>query len=102
LRNIRALRRIRGAITHQNCSDAPNLRDHGRPGRWRPAPTVIPGARRLKLAAFPLEAIMRAEMRAELERLPANSAAHAALIRVCDASTEEVNDRARKAWAKAE
>ena len=41
---------------------------------------------------------MRAEMRAELEELPANSAAHAALIRVYDASTEEVTERARKAW----
>jgi hypothetical protein len=45
---------------------------------------------------------MRAQMRAELERLPANSAARAALIRVYDASTEEVTDRARKAWARTE
>lgn len=42
---------------------------------------------------------MRAGMRAELERLPANSAARAALTRVYDASTTEVTDRARKAWA---
>jgi hypothetical protein len=44
---------------------------------------------------------MRAEMRAELERLPANSTARAALIRVYDASTEEVTERARKAWTRA-
>jgi hypothetical protein len=44
---------------------------------------------------------MRAEMRAELERLPANSAAHTTLIRIYDASTEEVTDRARKAWTRA-
>jgi hypothetical protein len=43
---------------------------------------------------------MRARMRAELERLPENSAARAALIRVYDASTEEVTERARKAWAR--
>jgi hypothetical protein len=45
---------------------------------------------------------MRAQMRAELERLPANSAARAALIRVYDASTEEVTHRARKAWTRTE
>jgi hypothetical protein len=43
----------------------------------------------------------RAQMRAELERLPLNSAAHAALVRVYDTSTAEVNDRARRAWARA-
>jgi hypothetical protein len=45
---------------------------------------------------------MRARMRAELERLPPNSAARTALISVYDASTEEVTDRARKAWTRAE
>lgn len=44
---------------------------------------------------------IRAEMRAELERLPPNSAAHTELIRVYDAYTQEVNDRARQAWARA-
>jgi predicted nucleic acid-binding Zn-ribbon protein len=34
--------------------------------------------------------------------LPQNSTARAALIRVYDASTEEVTNRARKAWARAE
>ncbi len=43
---------------------------------------------------------MRARMRAELERMPENSPARAALIRVYDASTEEVNERARKAWSR--
>ena len=43
----------------------------------------------------------RAHMRAELDRLPPNSAGHAALTRVYDTSTEEINDRARKAWASA-
>jgi hypothetical protein len=43
---------------------------------------------------------MRAHMRSELERLPENSAARAALIRVYDASTEEVTDRARRAWTR--
>jgi hypothetical protein len=43
---------------------------------------------------------MRARMRAELEDMPENSAARAALVRVYDASTEEVTDRARKAWSK--
>ena len=43
----------------------------------------------------------RAEMRAELERLPPASLAHAALTALYDRSTLEVNDRARAAWAKA-
>ena len=43
---------------------------------------------------------MRAQMRAELEELPENSPARAALIRVYDVSTEEVTERARKAWAR--
>lgn len=43
----------------------------------------------------------RAEMRAELERLPPHSAGHAALSARYDASTEEVNDRARNAWTQA-
>jgi hypothetical protein len=44
----------------------------------------------------------RAEMRAELERLPPASPDHAALSALYDESTEEVNDRARKAWSLAE
>lgn len=43
----------------------------------------------------------RAKMRAELEWLPPASLAHAALTALYDKSTEEVNERARKAWAAA-
>jgi hypothetical protein len=42
----------------------------------------------------------RAEMRAELERLPAGSVDRAVLAALYDKSTEEVNDRATKAWAQ--
>ncbi len=44
----------------------------------------------------------RAEMRAELERLPPASPGHAALAALYDLSTEEVNDRARRAWTRAD
>jgi hypothetical protein len=40
----------------------------------------------------------RAEMRAELERLPPLSYEHAALTRVYTATTAEVTERARRAW----
>jgi hypothetical protein len=43
---------------------------------------------------------MRAEMRAELERLPPASPDHAALTARYDQTTEEVDDRARRAWAR--
>jgi hypothetical protein len=43
----------------------------------------------------------RAEMRAELERLPPASPGHAALSALYDKSTEEIDDRARKAWSTA-
>lgn len=43
----------------------------------------------------------RAEMRAELERLPPASPSHAALTALYDKSTEEISDRARRAWARA-
>jgi len=43
---------------------------------------------------------MRAEMRAELERLPPASPEHAALTALYDTTTEEVDDRARRAWAR--
>jgi hypothetical protein len=43
----------------------------------------------------------RAEMRAELERLPPGSPGRAALAALYDKSTEEVTDRARKAWSSA-
>lgn len=43
----------------------------------------------------------RAEMRAELERLPPASPDYVALTALYDRSTEEVNDRARKAWSRA-
>ena len=42
----------------------------------------------------------RAEMRAELERLPAGSADRAVLAALYDQSTQEVNARAAKAWAR--
>ncbi len=43
----------------------------------------------------------RAEMRAELERLPPGSPGHDALTALYDESTEEVNERAREAWSTA-
>jgi hypothetical protein len=43
----------------------------------------------------------RAEMRDQLERLPPASPGHAALSALYGKSTEEVNDRARKAWSAA-
>lgn len=43
----------------------------------------------------------RARMRAELERLPPGSPGYAALARLYDASTQEVNERARQAWSRA-
>ncbi len=43
----------------------------------------------------------RAEMRAELERLPPASPDHAALTALYDKTTQEVGDRARKAWTRA-
>ena len=43
----------------------------------------------------------RAEMRAELERLPPASLAHATLAALYDRSTAEVNLRARAAWSMA-
>jgi hypothetical protein len=42
----------------------------------------------------------RAEMRAELERLPPVSPAHTALTAVYDKSTQEIDVRARRAWAR--
>jgi hypothetical protein len=42
----------------------------------------------------------RAEMRAELERLPPLSADHAALTRVYAATTAEITGRARRAWTR--
>jgi hypothetical protein len=41
----------------------------------------------------------RAQMRAELERLPPGSPGYAALATLYDASTQEVNERARQAWS---
>ena len=43
----------------------------------------------------------RAQTRAELERLPPGSLGHAALTARYDESTEEINDRARAAWSRA-
>jgi hypothetical protein len=42
----------------------------------------------------------RAEMRAELERLPPASPGYAVLTALYDKSTEEVNNRARQAWSR--
>lgn len=42
----------------------------------------------------------RAEMRAELERLPPASPGHAVLTALYDKSTQEVNNRARDAWSR--
>jgi hypothetical protein len=42
----------------------------------------------------------RAEMRAELERLPPASPGHAALTALYDKSTTEINARAREAWTR--
>jgi hypothetical protein len=42
----------------------------------------------------------RAEMRAELDRLSAASPSRAALMALYDRSTNEVNNRARKAWSR--
>ena len=44
---------------------------------------------------------MRAQMRAELERLPPASPAHAALTALYDKTTGEVDDSARRAWTRA-
>jgi hypothetical protein len=42
---------------------------------------------------------LRARMREELAELPPHSSALAALTCVYDASTEEITERARRAWA---
>jgi hypothetical protein len=43
----------------------------------------------------------RAEARAELERLPPASPGHARMTELYDESTFEVNERARRAWPRA-
>jgi len=43
---------------------------------------------------------LRAEMRAELERLPPESPGHTALTALYDKTTEEVDNRARRAWTR--
>jgi hypothetical protein len=43
---------------------------------------------------------LRARMREELAELPPHSPELAALTCVYDASTEEITERARRAWAK--
>jgi hypothetical protein len=43
----------------------------------------------------------RADMRTELERLTPASPDHAALTALYDKTTEEVDDRARRAWTRA-
>lgn len=44
---------------------------------------------------------LRAEMRAALERLPPRSQEHADLALAYDASTAEIDERARRAWRRA-
>lgn len=44
---------------------------------------------------------IRAEMRDELERLPPGSPGRATLSALYDQSTEEIDERARKAWSQA-
>lgn len=44
---------------------------------------------------------VRARMRAELEHLPPHSPGHAELSARYDLSTQEIDDRARRAWASA-
>ena len=44
---------------------------------------------------------LRAEMRAELERLPPASPDHATLTALYDKTTAEVDARARRAWTRA-
>ena len=43
---------------------------------------------------------IRAEMRAELERLAPHSVPHAELSARYDLSTQEIDDRARRAWSR--
>jgi hypothetical protein len=43
----------------------------------------------------------RAQARAELERVPEGAPGHAALAALYDQSTQEVNERARQAWSRA-
>lgn len=44
---------------------------------------------------------LRAQMRAELERLAPGAASHAELSARYDLSTREIDDRARRAWSAA-
>lgn len=44
---------------------------------------------------------MRGRMREELQRLPPHSLGHVKLSARYDRSTQEIDDRARRAWAKA-
>ena len=43
---------------------------------------------------------LRAQLRAELRRLPPASPRHAALTALYDKTTAEVDDRARRAWTR--
>ena len=45
---------------------------------------------------------VRARMRAELERLPPHSPGHVVLSARYDLSTQEIDDRARRAWSTAD
>lgn len=44
---------------------------------------------------------LRGRMREELQRLPPHSVGHVKLSARYDRSTQEIDDRARRAWAKA-
>lgn len=60
------------------------------------------GDRNVVLAQMDDSALLarRAEMRAELERLPPASPGHAELATLYDKSTQEVTKRARNAWSR--
>jgi hypothetical protein len=45
---------------------------------------------------------LRARMRSELEQLPPLSDEHFALVLAYDASTAEIDERARRAWQRTE
>ncbi|HVT71292.1 MAG TPA: hypothetical protein VHF26_26335 [Trebonia sp.] len=55
-----------------------------------------------ELAAMDDSALItwRARARAELDRLPPHSPDHARIAAAYDASTAEINERARRAWTR--
>lgn len=65
-----------------------------------PAGTAVPGDADFSKLDDSVLLSTRAQMRAELERLPQSSPDHMALTALYDLSTLEVNDRARRAWTR--